>query len=48
MDSDITEQGLGREQSAKSAKPEEYGTVDGAVKDIISNNVNQTKGNEQE
>jgi hypothetical protein len=39
----VTEEGLRREQPAKSAEPEEYGTVDGAVQEIISNNVNTKK-----
>jgi hypothetical protein len=44
VDSHIaTEEGLRREQPAKSAEPEEYGTVDGAVQEIIPNNVNTKK-----
>jgi hypothetical protein len=35
------QEGLGREQPAESAEPEEYRTVDGAVKDITSTNVNE-------
>ena len=50
MDSNITlQEDLGREQPAKSAEPEEYRTVDGAVRNItISTNINLRVGRRDE